>query len=206
MLLLFLEIPRALFMCQVNLLGQPIWPYSYECYARPGAGNLQIVEKILNQINSNDLFVINWTWIDRFDYYNSNYNGIPWTDWLTIMPVDSTEIAKIYYRDLHSEYRDKLTTLMSIRLVIDTLQQKNIPFIMTYMDELMFDQRWHVTPAVKDLQEYICPHMTTFEGQTFLEWSHANNYPISKTLHPLEEAHQAAGDCMIKVFNKERIK
>ena len=176
--------------------------YSYKCHARPGSGNLQIAERVLNQLadsNNSDLFVIGWTWIDRFDYINVNdqWGG---TQWSTIMPVDATELAKTYYRDLHSEYRDKLTTLMSMRLVIDTLRQKGISFIMTYMDDLIFDQRWHTTPAVIALQEYIKPYMTMFDDQTFLEWSRANNYPISTTLHPLEQAHQAATDYMIKVF------
>ena len=49
----------------------------YSCYARPGAGNLQILENILNQSavsDCNDLFVIGWTWIDRFDYYDADHN------------------------------------------------------------------------------------------------------------------------------------
>ena len=179
--------------------------YSFKCHARPGSGNLQIAERVLNQIadsNDSDLFVIGWTWIDRFDYIDvhDHWGG---TQWSTIMPVDTTPLAKTYYQTLHSEYRDKLTTLMSIRLVIDTLKQKGIPFIMTCMDDLIFDQRWHSTPAVTDLQEYIKPYMTTFDGQTFLDWSRANNYSISTTLHPLETAHQAAADYMIKVFGRQ---
>jgi len=179
--------------------------YDYKCCARPGSGNLQIAERVLNQIadgNNSDLFVVGWTWIDRFDYINVNdtWGG---TQWSTIMPVDTTNLAKTYYQTLHAEYRDKLTTLMSIRLVIDTLKQKGIPFIMTYMDDLIFDQRWHVTPAVIDLQTYIRPYMTTFDDQTFLEWSRANNYSISATLHPLEQAHQAAADYVIKVFRRQ---
>ena len=179
--------------------------YSYKCYARPGSGNLQIAERILNQIadsNTCDLFVVGWTWIDRFDYIdiNDKWGG---TQWSTIMPVDTTPLAKTYYQTLHSEYRDKLTTLISMRLVIDILNQKGIPFIMTCMDNLIFDQRWHTTPAVIDLQEYIKPYITTFDGQTFLDWSRANNYSISTTLHPLEEAHKGAADYMIKVFRRQ---
>jgi hypothetical protein len=179
----------------------------YECYAKPGSGNLQILEKILTHAsnkNGHDLFVICWTWIDRYDYYNSDYNGMLWQDWLTIMPVDTNNVAKTYYRDLHSEYRDKFTCLSYIKLAIDTLNQKGIPFIMTYMDELLFDQQWHTTPAVLDLQEYVKPHMTTFEGQSFLEWSRAQGYPETANWHPLEAAHRAAGDYMIKVFDKQK--
>lgn len=183
--------------------------YDYQCYARPGSGNLQIAERVLSHASSDQssLYVIGWSWIDRFDYTNSRIDNDPilsqWTNWRTIMPVDETALAKTYYQELHSEYQDKLSTLMHIKLSIDTLKQKNIPFIMTYMDDLVFDQRWHCTPAVIDLQNYVKPHMTTFEGQTFLDWSKSQKFKISPILHPLEAAHRAAGDYMIKVFDKQ---
>jgi hypothetical protein len=189
--------------------SQTTWPahlacrlgHSYNCYARPGSGNLQIVECILNQVadsNSSDLFVIGWTWIDRFDYWNVNYNPRKdLTAWSTIMPVDTTDLAKTYYRDLHSEYRDKFTSLCNIKLAIDTLNQQGIPFVMTCMDQLLFDQRWHVSKSVLDLQSYIKPHMTMFEDQTFLDWSRDRGFEISPSLHPLESAHAAAADYLI---------
>jgi hypothetical protein len=172
--------------------------YDYKSLAYPGVGNLQILEQILNS-DPADLFVINWTWIDRFDHNNGTTDRF----WSTIMPGDNTELAKIYYRDLHSEYRDKFTSLTCIKLAIDTLEQQGTQFIMTYMDELLFDQRWHTSPAIIKLQEYVKPHMTTFEGKTFLDWSRANGYLISERWHPLEEAHRAAGDYIIRVFDKQ---
>jgi hypothetical protein len=192
--------------------SQLTWPahlaehlnYNYECYANPGSGNLQILEQILNQASKkdeHDLFVIGWTWIDRFDYYPATPSCRPWR---TIMPVDTDDLAKVYYRDLHSEYRDKFTCLSYIKLAIDTLNQKGIQFIMTYMDELLFDQRWHVTPAVIDLQDCIKPHMTKFDGVSFLEWSRAKGYPETAAWHPLEQAHAAAGKYMINVFDTQK--
>jgi hypothetical protein len=167
---------------------------NYECYARPGSGNLQILERMLNQAatsSSTDLFVIGWTWIDRFDYYDSNYDPTTKrTPWSTVMPIDENPVAKTYYKHLHSEYRDKFSCLSYIKLAIDTLDQRGIPFVMTYMDELLFDQRWHISPSVTDLQSYIKPRMTTFNGQTFLDWSRENGHPESDTWHPLESAHQ----------------
>jgi hypothetical protein len=114
------------------------------------------------------------------------------------MPIDKTSVAKTYYRDIHSEYRDKLTTLMNMRLVIDTLTQKGYPFIMTYMDDLTFDTQWHVTPAVLELQDYVRPHMTQFEGKSFLEWSRSQGYPETEKWHPLEAAHCAAADYILQ--------
>jgi hypothetical protein len=180
--------------------------HPYLCYARPGAGNLQIAERALTHLATNEhaLFVINWTYIDRFDYVDntagSKWPGMPWS---TLMPIDTTSTATVYYKELHSEIRDKLTTLMYIKLVIDALLQKKYPFVMTYMDDLMLDQRWHTTPAIVDLQEYIRPHLTTFDGLNFQQWSKKNGHPITSIGHPLESAHAAAGQLMIKVFDTQ---
>lgn len=180
--------------------------YDYSCHACPGSGNLQIAEQVLSHLATNEhaLCVIGWTYIDRFDYVDIN-NPNKWLNmpWSTLMPVDTTDLAKIYYRDLHSEIRDKLTTLMSIRVVIDTLKQKNCPFVMTYMDDLMLDQQWNTTPAITDLQNYVAPYMTTFEGMNFQQWSKKNGHAITDIGHPLESAHAAAGELMIKVVGTQ---
>ena len=175
----------------------------YECYAVPGSGNLQILEKILNHSVTVEptVFVIGWTWIDRFDYYPANPIDInQLTNWKTIVPNGKDDIATMYYRDLHSEYCDKFANLGYIKLAIDTLKQKQIPFVMTYMDELLFDRRWNTSAAVVDLQDYVQPYMTKFSGLTLLDWCRNNAYPISQTLHPLESAHVAAAD-LIKSYN-----
>lgn len=162
----------------------------YACYARPGAGNLRILDRLLTQAacNAHDMFVVNWTWIDRFDYRGEN------TWWSTIMPVDQDTRAHNYYRDLHDQFRDKLTTLIYIRTAIDTLQQKQIPFFMTYMDELLFEQEWHCNPSITDLQNHVRPHLHNYNGLNFVDWARQNHYPISDTLHPLEAAHQGAAE------------
>ena len=172
--------------------------HGYQCYARPGAGNLQILEKVLTHAASNEhaWYVIGWTWIDRFDY-NKKDNDT----WTTITPGHTDETAKFYYRDLHSQYRDKLTTLSCIKLAIDTLKQKDVPFIMTHMDDLIFETTWHCNPAIMDLQNYIRPYITQFEGKTFLDWSRDKKFKISIKLHPLEAAHQAA----FEYINSQRL-
>lgn len=198
--------------------SQQTWPahlarhmgYDYECLARPGSGNLQIAERVLSHAAEPEpaFFVIGWSWIDRFDYTNANITNDPmqskWKNWRTIMPIDDSDLAKTYYRALHSEYRDKLVSLMQIKLIIDTLEQKQIPFLMTYMDHLLFDQRWNHTPAVVDLQEYVKPCMKDFDGQTFLEWSRSQGFAESAAWHPLEQAHLAAADVMIRAFDTQK--
>jgi hypothetical protein len=181
----------------------------YQCYAWPGVGNLYIMEKILTQsaIDQDAVFVIGWTWIDRFDYTSSKNFGSHKdlktdTDWWnTIVPGNKSKISKIYYQNLHSQLIAKLTTLVNIKITIDTLKQKNIPFIMTYMDDLIFETRWHVTPAILDLQKYIRPYLTTFDGKNFLEYSKEKGFPISDTLHPLEAAHQAGFELIQSNFD-----
>jgi hypothetical protein len=185
--------------------------YSYECYARPGAGNLQIAERVLTMMagSADSVFVIGWTYIDRFDYTNSAITNDPipaqWNNWRTIRPTDQDFLAQTYYRDMHSEYRDKLNSLMCIKLVIDTLKQRSIPFLMTNLDSLLFDQRWNHTPAVIELQEYVSPYIQDFEGQNFLYCSRKQGYEISPSMHPLEQAHAAAAKIMMSAFDKQKI-
>ena len=74
---------------------------------------------------------------------------------------------------------------------------------MTLMDTTMFDvvdPLWQEPRSVSLLQKEIKPFITNFEELTFLEWSKKKGFPISKTLHPLDEAHQAAFE-LIKSYN-----
>jgi len=166
----------------------------YQCYARPGSGNLQILNTVLNQVNhaKDSCFVIGWSWIDRFDYTDHN------DDWNTLLPGQDTANSQMYYRYLHSQYKDKLTTLTYILTAITVLKQMRIPFVMTYMDHLLFDQIWHTNPAIVELQAQLQPCMTQFDGQNFLDWSRANKYTVSEKWHPLEQAHESAGDYMFQ--------
>lgn len=206
-----------------STLGEPYskpskstWPsllaahlgYDYQCHARPGSGNLRILEKVLSHAadSSPCVFVIGWSWIDRFDYTvdltgrDHVYDLAGANLWRTVMPVDTDSRSHHYYRDLHSQFRDKLTNLIYIKTAVDTLKQKNIPFIMTYIDDLLFETQWHTTSAVLELQEYVRPYLTSFDGKTFLEFSKEKGFPISEPFHPLEEAHRAGFE-LIKSYN-----
>jgi hypothetical protein len=196
--------------------SQKTWPAlvaqsldrKYVCFARPGAGNLQILEQVINEStieNKNTLFVIAWTWIDRYDYYHPDYDGNCWDHLKTLVPTDTCSTAKNYYKDLHSEYRDKLTNLLYVKLAIETLHKQSIPFVMTFMDDLMFETRWNITPAVKSLQDQTRPYMTQFESKTFMQWSRYHGFPESTNWHPLEQAHRAAADYMINVVDIQKI-
>lgn len=172
----------------------------YETYARPGAGNLQILERLLNSIDPDNpaIYVIGWTYIDRFDFIDPDLKT-PWpgTKWKTLMPIDDNDVAISYYKNLHSEYADKLKTLIYIKTAIDCLRANGCQFVMTYQDPLVFCRQWHTSKATTDLDEYVRGFLSDFEGLTFLEWSRQHGHEISDTMHPLESAHKAAADLVL---------
>jgi hypothetical protein len=179
--------------------------YNYECFARPGAGNLHILEQILNQIeisNKSDLFVIGWSYLTRFDYINKNADPEkPWFNWSSCMPSSRmSDVDKIYFKELHSIYRDILTSLTYIKLVIDSLEQREIKFIMTCADESLLSQLKNPTPGLLYLQNYIKSYITQFNNNSFHVWSSKNKYQFGPGGHPLEDAHLAGADYMFNVY------
>ena len=161
----------------------------YQCYARAGPGNLYIAEQVLTQAALPDpgLFIINWTFIDRFDYTDP-YND---STWHTCRPGETDANSDFYYRNFHSQFRDKLTTLMYINLCVETLQKKHIPFVMTAMDNLIFETKWHATPGLTDIQENIKTHIFDFDGYNFVDWAAGHGHAITPQGHLLNSGHQA---------------
>lgn len=172
------------------------WELDYECYAQPGLGNFFIAQQILNQISIKEpaVFVVNWTYIDRFDYTDPSNDQ----RWKACRPGENNLEALQYYCNLHSEFRDKLNTAMLMQLCIDALQKNNHPFIMTYMDDLIFDQQWHMSNGLRLLQHQLAPMMVTFDGLNFLE-RFKEQYPSTKLGHLLEDGHQAAADYILQL-------
>jgi hypothetical protein len=194
-------------------LSQASWPSlvadhyqaEFENYSWPGIGNLRILEQILTQsafINPG-FFIINWTWIDRYDLI------IPVDEhWETLRPTGDTDLHQVYYKNFYHQYHVMLNNASYILAAINTLTAKNIPFYMTMMDTALMDPidpNWQDPHALRALQQQIEPHINWFDGVDFLTWSRKNNYPISEAWHPLEQAHRAAADYLIKVFDKQKI-
>jgi hypothetical protein len=198
--------------CPVGVFSRLTWPavvsktlgFDYECFARPGSGNLQIAERVLNECVNEDpaIYVIDWTWIDRFDYIESEDF---WQPWNTLRPNSKDFLSSTYFKHLQSEYKDKLASLIIIKTVVDTLLQKNIKFVMTYEDDLMFDQRWNKSSATDQLQQYLRGYMSDFDGLTFLQWSRSQGFAESSNWHPLDQAHQEAAKIMLLFFDKQKI-
>lgn len=174
--------------------------WDYQCHAVPGSGNLQIMESILRHSDPGSLSIINWTWIDRFDFVNSITE-----QWETLRPALDHQHAEYYFRNLHGQYRDMLTNLCYVKTALDFLIEKNIKFVMTAVDDLFFEvvkKEWHDPAAVSHLQSKIQPYLQSFEGQGFLSWSRSNGYQISDAWHPLEDAHRAAADLFIDTIRR----
>ena len=122
----------------------------YHCLAQPGVGNLRILQQVieaLDRFGPKATYLVNWTWIDRFDYWADQIN---WAknkffvnQWQTIRPAVGNEQAEFYYKQLHHTYSDKFKSLLYAKSAIDILSQKKIPFIMTFMDDLMFENSFH---------------------------------------------------------------
>jgi hypothetical protein len=162
----------------------------YQCFAQPGSGNTRITEQILNQIKTGDpaLYVIGWTWIERFDFVSRSADS-----WNTITAWSTDSVAKNYYRDIHSQYYDKLQSLIQINLVLQQLIRHKCKFYMTFMDDLIFETEYHCSPTMILLQQQLRPFLHNFQGRNFLDWSKDNGFAISSHgKHPLEQAHQAA--------------
>jgi hypothetical protein len=173
-----------------SLIAQTLG-HDYQCFAQAGVGNLQILKQILEaqqQFGDSAIYLINWTWIDRFDYVSTEDES-----WHTVRPSqDDSMRDPVYYRFFHSELADKFTSLVYVLQAIQALQSHR--YIMTYMDHLLLDTQWHCPSYIQSLQEKVQTHLKSFDGQTFLEWCRTHGYPESNGWHPLEQAHASAAE------------
>ena len=170
----------------------------YQCFAFPGVGNQWILNNILSCIQRNKdsvFYVINWTWIDRFDIYDKNSQDQFNRRWVTVRPsLDNHSIDKFYYKNMHSEMLDKTLSLGHIYQAICALESNSCKYIMTYMDDLIFDYRWHATENILFLQSQIKDKLDNYDSKTFIDWAKINQYKFGKYNHPLELAHEKAAE------------
>jgi len=177
--------------CNDHQASQLTWPallakhlnLKYKCLAQPGSSNSSILRQILNtDIQSSDLVIINWTWIDRWDFYNQ-------TTWETLRPdTNDSPFYKFYYKYFQSELWDKFETLKNIQIAFSLVDN----YISTAVDPLVIDKSWHCPTYVNRLIDSVSQKIQWFDNKGFYHWAKDNNHAISDTWHPLEEAHQAA--------------
>lgn len=172
----------------------------YECYALCGIGNFKILCDIVCQASLDDpaVFVINWTWMDRFDFVDDT------EQWQTVRPGQSCDRSKNYYKHFHSHIKDMMSSIYNINSAVTILQDLKIPFVMTYMDYNILsnlDPNYHDPKYVSVVQKRIRPFLLDFENKNFLDWSRHKGYRVSDLWHPLEEAHEAAAELMLPVID-----
>lgn len=145
--------------------------YEYECCARAGTGNLHLLDTLLPHINNADkdtVFVIGWTWAERFDYKSGKV-------WQTLLPTSKSELqeqTKAYYKYLYNDYTSQLNFLSYINVALAALHKKNLRYIMTYMDNT--DIFSCSSPALTTLRSEVIPHLTTWNGEGFNYWCALN--------------------------------
>lgn len=159
----------------------------YQCHARPGCGNLYIAQQILAQAQAGDMIVVNWTYIDRYDYTYTDND----TQWLTCRPSQGDAGSDLYYRNFHSQYRDKLTNLITIANICYYLDRLGSRSFMTYQDSLLFETQWHLDVAIERLQSQVRPFLYDFNGLNFVQWAHSQGYAVTPQGHLLAEGHRA---------------
>jgi hypothetical protein len=181
----------------VSIPSQNTWPallarhlgLEYICNAVEGASNKTIVREFFNyypNLKEDDTVIINWTWIDRWDYYDGD-------KWHILRPSEnSSSFHKIYYKYFQSELWDKFESLKDIVLVHNLLEKLNIKYYATCVDKLVIDKTFHNPVYVNSLIDEICNTLLWFDNKGFYQWAKDNNFKISETWHPLEEAHHAA--------------
>ena len=189
--------------------------FDYQTHAVPGCGNDHIARQIYSHFASNSaqdtLAVINWTWMNRWDFYIVEHET-----WITLGPtcvpdklkhlVDQTEAVDMieFYQDRanSSLLWNKFRNLQTIYAVQSYLKNQNIANIQTYMDDHLFNTEYHAPDYVQQLQHLVQPEMQSFEGKNFVDWSHSHGFAVTETLHPLEDAHRAACNLWQDTYKK----
>ena len=174
----------------------------YACDARGGSGNLHIADKVMmraTQERSDEIFIVQWSYIDRFDWIDPLAHERHYKDhsgWTGILPGNRDREGEFYYRHIHTQLFDQYRSLIQAAATVDLLVRRKQRFLMCYVDPLMFERRFPLPNTLTALQEHLWPHMLDFETHDFVHWSRLQGFPISGTGHPLEQAHQAAADLM----------
>lgn len=168
----------------------------YQCYAQGGVGNqrisLDVVSKYSHSTFKNrNLYVINWTWIERFDYYDIDCHV-----WRTIYPRAQGKLSHFFYKHLDHHAWNLLRNLQMIHSTIQVLRAHDCDFFMTCIDNSLLGTNYaeEFTPAIADLQDLVRPYINKIEETDFLTWCEKRQFDIGPGGHPLEEAHAAAAE------------
>jgi len=172
----------------------------YDCAAIGGKGNQWISWQTAIYIHEyrsvNPLFIVNWSWFERFDYVDIDDNL-----WSTTHPRHEDKLDHYFYRNLDSELWNVHRNLQQIHSTVALLRQHNIDFIMTCLDPLynlnFASDRDSQCSWIKGLRKAtsslaVSREITHFDNSSFLDWSRHSGFQCGPNGHPLEAAHAAA--------------
>ena len=157
----------------------------YDCMAIGGRGNhwISIMISTLLEKHKDALFIVNWTWFERFDYIDAETD-----QWTVTHPRHEDKLAHYFYKHIDSDKWNLHRNLQQIHSTICLLEQNNIDFIMTCMDPMLYTN----ARFVKTLQDQVLHRIINFYGYNFLDWAKNKNFKVGPKGHPLEKAHAEA--------------
>lgn len=172
----------------------------YYCMAVGSIGNQSIAARVISEYSSSrfknrNFYVINWSWIERFDYLDQESNH-----WKTIYPRHEGKLSHFFYKHIDNHTWNLIRNLQIIHSTIKFLESQNCDFFMTCLDDSLFGKEYSLEHAatISTLQSLIRPYINTIEGKNFYTWSLEKGFPIGSQGHPLEEAHQSAASHWIE--------
>ena len=95
----------------------------YYCTALPAQGNKVIADDVIRSVaqrGSDVFYLINWSWIDRFEYLGEAKVGRA-IGWESILPDARDRNSTYYYKNFYSDIDAKLSNLMYIKSALDCL-------------------------------------------------------------------------------------
>lgn len=161
-------------------------------------------------VKQDTFLIVNWSWFERFDYIDSHRDDT----WWTTHPHHDNKADHYFYKNIDNDIWSLHRNLQQMHSTIQLLKQNNIKFVMTCLDPGYTNTLGDIRPdsygkdkihgteaswitAIDQLHKKVVPHILEFDGQTFLEWSHSNNFKCGPGGHPLEDAHAAAADYIL---------
>jgi hypothetical protein len=157
----------------------------YDSMTIGGRGNHWISMSVSTYLEKHRdaLFIINWSWFERFDYIDAET-----AQWTVTHPRHNDQLNHYFYKHIDNEKWNLHRNLQQIHSTICLLEQNNINFIMTCMDPMLYNKENFVTVLQKQVNHYI----VDFEDMSFLEWSKHKSFELGPNGHPLEKAHAEA--------------
>ena len=168
----------------------------YRCHAFPGVSNSAIARQVLTSADAQSLNIIQWSWIDRTEYYNDFDRT-----WTQIRPSDTNSLSLHYYKNMHTQLQDILNNLTIISNTLRYLEAHDMTYVCHVLDQLL--TQTSVEVPIQRLQQYVNPRITWFpDHTTFFEWAKLHNYDVDDNWHPLEQAHQEACNIMHSEYER----